>query len=428
MPTAPLSVTVEIKGEEIVAGTLRTYERRGQIATFQYADSYLAHPAAYALDPALPLGGGVYQPSEGTALSNCFSDAAPDRWGQALMRRAERTRAKTAGATRTLGPVDFLTGVDDRLRQGAIRFRDSSETALAPADRGVPKAVSLGRLLLATDRVNESADADDDDVRDLIAAGSSLGGARPKAAVTTDRGLALAKFPCTADDRWDVEGWEYVASLLARRAGVTSAATELHTVLGRHVVVAHRFDRQGSRRIGFASALTLVEASDMEAHSYFEIADAIERFANTADRDLEELFRRMALSVLIANTDDHLRNHGFLRRGAGWDLAPAYDVNPDPETTGHQALAIDLDDATSSIELVMAVAPAFRLNLDRARAVLSEILSATRRWREAATAAGIDRREVSFLSPAFEGSEVDVARRIVNPTHAVSNADRRRLH
>ena len=217
MPASPLTVTVEIKGEEVVAGTFRTYDRRGQTATFQYADSYLAYPSAYPVDPALPLGGGVYQPSEGRALANCFSDAAPDRWGQALMRRAERTRAMAAGTTpRTLGSVDFLIGVDDRLRQGAIRFRDSSETALAPADRGVPKAVSLGRLLLATDRVNENADADDDDVRDLIAAGSSLGGARPKAAVMTKQGLALAKFPRTGDDRWDVEGWEYVASVLAR--------------------------------------------------------------------------------------------------------------------------------------------------------------------------------------------------------------------
>ena len=424
MPASPLSVIVEIKGEEIVAGTLRTHERRGQIATFQYADSYLAHPAAYALDPALPLGGGVYQPSGGTALSNCFSDAAPDRWGQALMRRAERTRAKTAGTTpRTLGPVSFLVGVDDRLRQGAIRVRDSAGLALAPADRGVPKAVSLGRLLLAADRLHERADVDDNDVRDLIAAGSSLGGARPKAAVTTNRGLALAKFP-RGDDRWDVEGWEYVASSLARRAGVTSADTELHTVLDRHVVVVHRFDRRGSRRIGFASALTLVEASDMGLHSYLEIVDAVERFANTADRDLEELFRRLTFSVLIANTDDHLRNHGFLRRGAGWDLAPAYDVNPNPETTGYQALAIDLDDATASIELVMTVAPAFRLGLDRARTVLSDVLAAARQWREAAAAAGIERREIAFLAEAFERGELDAARKIVDPTHAVGSAER----
>jgi serine/threonine-protein kinase HipA len=423
MPASPLSVTVELDDEEIVAGTLRTHERRGQIATFQYAERYLAHPAAYPLDPALPLGGGVYQPPAGTALANCFSDAAPDRWGQALMRRAERARAKATGATpRLLGPVDFLTEVDDRLRQGAIRLRDPAERALAPPDRGVPKIVSLGQLLSAADRLHESAAADDDDVRDLIAAGSSLGGARPKAAVTTDRGLALAKFP-RADDRWDVEGWEYVASSLARRAGATSADAELHTVLGRHVVVLDRFDRRGSRRIGFASALTLVEASDMEAHSYLEIADAIERFANTADRDLEELFRRLTFSVLITNTDDHLRNHGFLRRGAGWDLAPAYDVNPNPETTGYQALAIDLEDATASIELVMAVAPAFRLGLGRARAILSDVLAAARHWRDAAAAAGIGRREIAFLTPAFEGREVDVARRIVNPTHGVGSAE-----
>ncbi len=408
-------MAIELGGAELRAGTLRVYERRGQATTFQYAEEYLVHPRAYAIDPALPLSRGVFQPPPGKVLFNCFSDVSPDRWGQNLMRRAERDRARASRSVpRTLGLVDFLVGVHDDLRQGALRLRSPAGEYLSDARAGVPGIVSLGSLLHASENLDDDPQSDvpQSDVRDLIAAGSSLGGTRPKAAVLTGRGtLALAKFPRPATDDWDVTGWEKVENELARRAGMTAARAELLTVAGQHVLVVERFDRDGARRIGYASALTLLESSDMDRRSYLEIADAIERNANTAGRDLTELFRRMVFSILTSNTDDHLRNHGFLRRGSGWDLSPAFDMNPNPETTDHLTTAITLDDATADIDLAMEVAPLFRLNQAEARGIVGEVEVGTRSWADVATQVGVPGRDLALMEPAFEGERRIKARR-----------------
>jgi serine/threonine-protein kinase HipA len=261
----PIEVTAAVGGDDLLAGTLWVHERRGQSATFRYDDGYLAHPLAYGLDPMLPLVGGMLQTRSGQTKFNAFSDSAPDRWGQNLMRRQERDRAVAAGTrARTLTPADFLLGTHDELRQGGNRFRRPGTTEYwSPAPAGVPRVVALPHLLDASDRLGDD-DPDSQAIRDLVDAGSSLGGACPKASVRpTGGGLAIATFPHGAgDDEWDVPGWEKLAADLAVRAGITTAPTDLVQVRGRHVLLSHRFDRVGGRRIGLVSALTMLEAAD----------------------------------------------------------------------------------------------------------------------------------------------------------------------
>jgi serine/threonine-protein kinase HipA len=406
-----VEVTVDLEGHEVVAGILRVYERHGQSTTFEYSEDYLRDPHAYDLEPALPLGSGIFRPSVGKALFNIFADTAPDRWGQNLLRRQERDRAAAAHEEpRSLESIDFLFGVKDGLRQGALRFRlPSTSNYIGVDDVGIPQMVTLPRLLAASDRYL----AGGDDLKDLIDAGGSLGGARPKAAVETETGkLAFAKFPRN-DDQWDVAAWEQVVAELAVSAGITMPPSRLIKVDGRNVLLVERFDREGERRIGFASALTLLESADMERRSYVEIAaDVIEVNAERPERDLEELFRRIVFSVLIANTDDHLRNHAFLRRGPSWNLSPAYDVNPNPERPRELTTAISLDDATASIELALSVREFFRLSSERARSIVADIEYATAGWSTVASRYGIARREHSLMADAFDSPEREVARRL----------------
>lgn len=410
-----LDVFVDGDGEEQFVGTLRIYERRGQSTTFEYATTYIADARAYAIDPALPLQTGVFSPPSHKALFNAFADSAPDRWGQNLMRRSERDRAREANSKpRTLGETDFLLGVRDGLRQGALRLFDPlTDHYLAQETDGVPALVDLPRLLAASDNIEDDT-PENKEIRDLINAGGSLGGARPKAAVRLASGeLAIAKFPCRDRDPWDVEAWESVESKLAQRSGIDTATHELRNIAGRNVLVVTRFDRSGSRRIGFASALTMLESSDLEIRSYLEIGEVIERHSSKPDMELLQLFRRIVFSILTSNTDDHLRNHGFLRHAGRWRLSPAYDMNPNPDNAGTQATAIDYDDTTASIELALDVARQFRLSDISAKAVVAEIVDATSTWRAVATETGINQSEIHRMEGAYDTDQRSIARRIV---------------
>ena len=398
-----VEVTVEIDGQEFIAGTLWLHELRAQSSTFRYSDSYLASPVSYDLDPVLPKSAGIFQSASGKPLFSAFADTAPDRWGKNLMRREERERAAAAhSAPRSLRDADFLLGVRDDARQGAIRFRRPGTRAYYSTHRGaVPRLIELPRLLHAVDHLDD--DADSRDLRDLIDAGSSLGGARPKAAVIDSSGqLAIAKFPRSDSDEWDVAGWEEVELRLARRAGLTVSESVLSEAAGRHVLVVHRFDRSAGRRVGFASALTLLEATDGEQRSYLEIADVIERHSPTATADLRELYGRIVFSILTGNTDDHLRNHAFLRQGRGWTLSPAFDLNPNPDRPDRLSTAIDLDDTTADIATAMSVSGYFRLSLAEARSTIASICNATTTWRSEAAALNLPSQEIDRMAEAFE--------------------------
>jgi serine/threonine-protein kinase HipA len=413
MTESAVDVVVQIAGEDVLAGRLWTHRRRGsESATFAYIPEYLARPDAYELDPALPLATGQQQTPVGRATFGAFSDCAPDRWGRRLMQRTAHRRA----TERSLGELDYLLGVRDDLRQGALRFRDpATGMYLADERTGVPSLLELPELLAAAERL-ERDEATDADLATLQRGGSSLGGARPKAHVLDrDGSVAIAKLPSATTDEWDVIRWEGVALALARRAGINVPDAATHMVNGKAILIVDRFDREGDLRIGYVSALTMLEATDGDAGSYLDIADAIERHAPTAGTDLRELWRRIAFSILVSNTDDHLRNHGFLRTSsAGWTLSPAFDLNPDP-AAGPKLLstAIDYEDHAASIERLMTVAEHFRLTQADAVGVLREVVDSTKGWRRTARELGLGAAAVEQMAPAFEHAQAAAAGELV---------------
>ena len=408
-----VDVVVQIAGGDLLAGRLWGHRRgRHESATFAYAPEYIEHPHAYELDPLLPLVTGQLQTPVGRPIFGAFSDCAPDRWGRRLMQRAERQRAEAEGGTeRSFGDVDYLLGVRDDLRQGALRFRSPGETTyLADEHRGVPTLLELSALLTATEHL-ERDEATDEDIQALLRGGSSLGGARPKAHVIGPGGrIAIAKFPSRNDD-WDVMRWEAVTLELAGAAGISVPRWALHTLDGKAVLIVDRFDRSGERRIGYVSAMTMLEAADHEQASYVDIAEAIEERSPAPSADLRELWRRIAFSILVSNTDDHLRNHGFLRTStAGWSLSPAFDLNPNPQPgSKHLSTAIG-SDTTAAIEPLMDVAELFGLGRAEAGAVLREVVESTRHWRLAAARVGLGSTAISEMAPAFEHEQSALAR------------------
>lgn len=405
-----IAVYVADGGRNLFAGRLYPHRRRGiESASFVYDDRYLADPQAYALDPALPLVTGALQTPVGRALFGAFSDCAPDRWGRTLIKRAEIARARLAGtAPRSMSEVEILLGVRDDLRQGALRFRLGEEGPyLAAEESGVPVLADLPRLLDIAERA-ESDTAGYEDLKALLRAGSSLGGARPKAHVVNGNGhIAIAKFPSANSDTWNVMAWEKVALDLARDAGIKVPDSQLIRVGDRSVLIVDRFDRQGANRIGYASAMTMLEAGDGDQRSYLEIAAVIEERSPAATPDLRELWRRIGFSILISNTDDHLRNHGFLHeRAESWVLSPAFDLNPNPEPGPRElSTAIDFSDTRASVDTLMDVAEYFRLNVREATDVLTQVTRAVGRWRAVAASHGLQQADIAAMEPAFEHAE-----------------------
>ena len=417
MADREVDVFVPVAGADVLAGRLWCHRRRGtESQTFRYASEYLGLAGAYELDPLLPLVEGSQQTPTNRAIFGAFSDSAPDRWGRRLIGRAERRRVKREGGTaRSFGEADYLLGVRDDLRHGALRYREpDADVFLAPPDTGVPSLLDLPRLLGAADRLERDEESEEE-LSALLRGGSSLGGARPKAHVLDDSGrIAIAKFPSPLNDDWDVMRWEAVALTLARAAGIRVSDHKLHLIDGKSVLVIDRFDRVGSTRIAYVSALTMLERTDGEAGSYLEIADVVGRHSPAATDDLRELWRRMAFSVLISNLDDHLRNHGFLRTStAGWSLSPAFDLNPDPVGERFLRTAIDFDDTEARVDLLLEVAPEFRLNAQDALHALGEVHAAVGRWRAAADELGVSDEEIALMAPAFEHqASTDAAERL----------------
>ena len=401
-----VQVYVAVGGDDVLAGTLYSHRRRGlESATFTYTSTYLGTPGTYALDPELPLTSGALQTRVGRALFGALTDCAPDRWGRTLLTRREAALARADGrATRTLGEIDYLLGVRDDLRQGALRFRAGADEFLASDDTGVPALTDLPALLDLAARA-DSDTADLADLQRLIRVGSSLGGARPKAHVLDKNGrIAIAKFPSANHDTWNVMAWEKVALDLAERSGIDVPPSRLLNLAGRNVLVIDRFDRTSTAdRIGYVSAMTMLEASDGDQRSYLEIAEVIENSSARATAELHQLWRRIVLSVLISNTDDHLRNHGFLHeRGDVWRLAPAFDLNPNP-APGPKYLSTAIGDADDSASLssALSVAEYFRLSEAQARATMREVAAAVSRWRHVAGLHQLPASEIAAMEPAF---------------------------
>jgi serine/threonine-protein kinase HipA len=267
-------------------------------------------------------------------------------------------------------------------------------------------------LLGAAMRLSEDDGGSDDDLRLLLAHGSSLGGARPKASVVARDGqLVIAKFP-QHGDLIRVTVWEAVALRLAALAGIPTPDWRIEKVADRDVMLLRRFDRRGNLRIPFLSAMSLLNATDNEPHSYMEIADALRQYGAKADDDCAQLWRRIVFSILISNTDDHLRNHGFLYEpSAGWRLSPAYDMNPVPVDIKPRILttAIDEADGTASLDLAFEVAPHFGVKPDKAKSIVREVGAAVARWRETAASVGLAAAEIERMASAFEHADAEQA-------------------
>jgi len=353
---------IDTPNDAQLVGRLWARTRKGrQTASFEYDRSWLDDPKHFSLEPALAVGPGPFHAPADKSLFGAIGDSAPDRWGRVLMRRAERRRAKRASQTpRTLTELDYLLMVNDEARQGALRFaREQGGPFLATQDdHPIPPLLDLPRLLSASERVGDD-DESDEDLRLLLAPGSSLGGARPKASVRDHNGkLAIAKFP-HKEDEIDTVRWEALALTLARKSGITVTDWRLEDVGGRPVLILHRFDRSDGQRIPFLSAMSMLGANDRETRSYMEFVDVLRQHGAAPKADMHALWRRIVFSILISNTDDHLRNHGFLYESQiGWRISPAYDLNPIPTDLKPRVLstAIDLDDATASLDLALSVA------------------------------------------------------------------------
>ena len=388
-------------------GHARSNRTRGkETVLFEYADEWLRDANCFELEPDLPLTRGGFAPPAGQAIHGSLGDSAPDTWGRRLMQRAERRQAEREGrAVRTLMESDYLLGVSDETRLGALRFRRvDQEEFLADSHRGIPALVDLGRLLESTERLLRDEETDED-LQLIFAPGSSLGGARPKASVIDQHGrLSIAKFPKDSDE-YSIETWEEIALRLADRAGIVTARHELLQVAGKAVLLSRRFDRADGHRIPFLSAMALLGVKDGEGSSYPEMVDALARHGAQAKKDAHALYRRVAFNVLVSNVDDHLRNHGFLRVDkSGWTLSPAYDLNPVPADLKARVLTtnIDLEEGTCSIDLLEASADYFALSLNEARAILKDVATATSSWRTVARQVGATAAEIHRMATAFE--------------------------
>jgi serine/threonine-protein kinase HipA len=301
-------VYVDLDGKLYLVGRLWARSRKNrESATFEYADSWLQHPNRFALEPMLSLDPGPFHTPADKAIFGALGDSAPDRWGRILMRRFERRRAESSKeAIRTLQEIDYLLMVNDKTRQGALRFTTTENGPfLAIGGIPIPPLLDLPKLLSASERIASETDTDED-LKLLLAPGSSLGGARPKASVyDKDGSFLIAKFP-RSEDEINVVLWEALALALAKKAGINVTKWRVENIAGKDVLLVKRFDRYAKgKRLPFLSAMSMLGAKDNESHSYLEIADAIRQFGAKPIEDLHELWRRIVFNILIANTDDH---------------------------------------------------------------------------------------------------------------------------
>ncbi len=395
-------VTMQIEGEDVTCGTLFQSVRHGiETTTFSYDAGYLRNPKSFSLSPDMPLGPGTFH-SRGLQSLRAFGDAMPDRWGRNLLLRSERLSADREMRTeRTLFEIDYLIGANDATRQGALRIWDAKGIAIARPESGVPREVDIPALLDASDLASSDLDAD---VRDLIDAGSSLGGARPKASVrTADGTLCIAKFPKSDEDAiTDSEAWEQAMLVLMGRAGIAVPRSRLLRIKGRSVLLMERFDRSQSRRIPYMSGLSAVQGNDGGAYTYLELAEFIEDCGAAPDRDLPELWRRALFSCAVGNTDNHLRNYGFLHEGSGWALSPAFDVNP---TRGggekYLATALDFGRAEADARIALEVADYFRVGASEARGYVHRLAAVLRHWQAVARQRGISDASIRAMEPGL---------------------------
>ncbi|MBR8536655.1 HipA domain-containing protein [Carboxylicivirga sediminis] len=405
--------------EPLLMGKLYSSRLKGrELFSFEYDKQWLKHQAVQILDPELQLYSGLHYLNEEQSNFGIFLDSSPDRWGRILMRRREAALArKEEREEQKLFETDYLLGVFDEHRMGAIRFRLHEGGPFLNNNRemAAPPWASLRELEQISLRLEEEDVMDDPDylrwLSMLIAPGASLGGARPKASILDDKGaLWIAKFP-SRNDQGDIGGWEIVTYELAIAAGINMAESRAQKFSSSHYTfLTKRFDRtETGERVHFASALTMLGYTDGQDHadgiSYLELAEFIQNYGANVKADLEELWRRIVFSICVSNTDDHLRNHGFILTSQGWVLSPAYDINPVETGTGLKLNISDEDNALD-LDLTLEVAEYFRLSEQRALVIIEEVKKAVSTWRKVADKYGLSRAEQEVKAMAFRMAEL----------------------
>lgn len=392
-----LRVTMDWVSCSGTVGELDVFHSRGaESYQFTYAAEWAKH--GFQIDPALDLFAGFTHHSQ--TLPGVFQDISPDRWGRLVQKRA-----KSGISTDT----DYLLGVSDFMRMGALRLSNADRPEIFLADNTlVPKLVHIRELEEAARRLEQGAETQSD-LAQLIDAGSSLGGAHPKAVVQDGNTLYLAKFQSHSDTE-RVCAWEATMLDLAHQAGIpTPRHRLLNPTSARPILLLERFDRNEFGRIPFASAMTLTGRRDGEDASYAELASVVSSLSPQPKSDSFDLWRRMTFNAMAGNTDDHLRNHAFLRHPSGWRLSPAYDLNPNPEPVERRthALAFLPGEYRPSLSLCKETAEFFNLNKTQVDHGLKAIAEALAQWRGLAKKNGLTENELKRFAHAFEHDEVE---------------------
>ena len=376
--------------------------------SFNYDSKWLQSEHAQKVDPDLHLFSGE-QHSQDSKNFRVFLDSCPDRWGRLLMKRREAIIARQENRRpNVLNEIDYLLGVNDRYRLGALRFKRTPDGKFLDDDEelATPPISSLRELEYAVSKVEDNADTTDPEYLKwlymLMSPGSSLGGARPKSSVIDENEeLWIAKFPSRYDD-YDIAAWEFVTYKLAVAAQIEMAECRIDKFNSQHhTFLTKRFDRTPQSRLHFTSAMAQLEYYDGEYDaSYLELAQFLWDNGVNTKSDLAQLWRRIIFNIAVSNTDDHLRNHGFIYKNGGWLLSPAYDINPVTPANGLH-LNITTDDNSLNYDIAFEVIEFFQLDISEAEAIKHQVLKAVSHWQEVAAEVGISRSEQQLMAPAF---------------------------
>ena len=399
---------------QLIGTLFSSYSRGKEIFSFEYNKNWLQSSHVREIDPDLGLFSGIQYLRDEKSNFGMFLDSSPDRWGRFLMDRRESILARIENRQiRNLNESDYLLGVFDEQRMGALRFKKTESGAFMNDNRNfsTPPWTSIRELEQASYQLENELLKDDSELLKwlyiLLAPGSSLGGARPKAGIRNiDGSLWIAKFP-SKEDKIDIGAWEMITHELAKMAGLNVAQSTAKSFYGKHhTFLTKRFDRNASgQRLHFASAMTLLGYSDgvsfQDGASYLELAEFIIRKGSNVKQDLEELFQRIVFSICVSNTDDHLRNHGFLLTSAGWALSPAYDINPNPKGTGLK-LNISAHDNSLDLNLAADVASFFRLSSAKALEIIQNTVKVVSKWKQITKKYYISIDEQERMSLAFK--------------------------
>lgn len=378
---------------------------------FSYDKEWLAKYGDVFLSDDLQNYPGIQYTRPERDIFACFSDALPDRWGRTLLNRREQIAAsEEERPVRRLTSFDYLMGIDDESRMGGFRFAETpgSKFINCEASLRVPPLASVRELMHAAHEIEASEEKhllpSKKWLAQLLHPGTSLGGARPKASVIDEDGrLTVAKFPSRKND-YDVGLWEHFCHVMGRKAGINVAETRIIPGEDYHILLSKRFDRtETGKRIHFASALALLGLTDGDnastGYGYPDIVDFIIRHGSNVEQNLEELYRRVAFYIIVGNSDDHFRNHSFLLTRKGWELSPAYDINP--TLSDNQSLLINRTTSESDLNILLASAREYMLSTETAQTIIYEVKSAMKSWRNEAQKLGLPQREIDMFARRF---------------------------